>query len=626
MRHLSAQLALVLISLVGCGDGPAPDDVGPDPGIDASDATEEVRTCRASTVPGCHEACEFLYDCAVNSSLADRIMAAFSGLGFSGDDFSDCTGCVDRCEAGTGDADALACFARIADSVSCPIGAADPTVAANAINECCEGELGSTFCVGTCQAGATLPPDIFPACQPFLDLPSPSSCAGVCPAVASASAVAVSGDAVWTLHQAAISDDGQVAIVGRAQGGTLDLGAGALAAPSTGSAYFVAYFDATGTARWARALGDGHPPLEMDAEVLARPYFQDRVAFDSDGNVVVLVELRGSVDLGAGTLSTAGETDHLLASFAADGTLRWARALGGPMAEGLAELSADAAGLLFAAEFQGTVDFGGGPLASAGGQDVAVVRLDNDGGHVFSRAFGGPGEERAVAIVGHPSGDYTLTGAYSDGADFGAGAVSEAGMTDSYVARYGADGTLRWAQTRGGSDGFDYGFQIGAAGEDAIVADYFGSTMIDEMYGPQSVEGITWIHARYAADGTIPWAHGYLSAMTTRAVIAFDIDVDAMGRVQMAAFQLSPTLDLGGGPLTSAGAADIAIASYTGAGAHRWSFRMGTVRYDPGPRAIHRLASGELMVVGMMTGDLDYGSGVLTNTNRDLYFLRFAAE
>ena len=72
----------------------------------------------------------------------------------------------------------------------------------------------------------------------------------------------------------------------------------------------------------------------------------------------------------------------------------------------------------------------------------------------------------------------------TDGADFGAGAVSEARTTDSYVARYGADGALRWAQTRGGSDGFDYGFQIGAAGEDAIVADYFGSTMIDEMVGP----------------------------------------------------------------------------------------------------------------------------------------------
>src|SRR5262249_16052641 len=45
--------------------------------------------------------------------------------------------------------------------------------------------------------------------------------------------------------------------------------------------------------------------------------------------------------------------------------------------------------------FKGTIDLGGGPLASAGDFDFFVAKLDASGKHVWSKRFGGPGFDAA---------------------------------------------------------------------------------------------------------------------------------------------------------------------------------------------------------------------------------------
>ncbi len=49
----------------------------------------------------------------------------------------------------------------------------------------------------------------------------------------------------------------------------------------------------------------------------------------------------------------------------------------------------DASGNYYVAgEFEGTVDFGAGPLTSAGGSDIFFLKLDPSGSVIWSKRFG----------------------------------------------------------------------------------------------------------------------------------------------------------------------------------------------------------------------------------------------
>src|SRR6185369_11589555 len=122
-------------------------------------------------------------------------------------------------------------------------------------------------------------------------------------------------------------------------------------------------------------------------------------------------------------------------------------------------VAADAlGGIAVTGYFHDTVDFGGGPLASAGGQDVFVARLSAAGAHQSSRRAGGVGDDAARGIAFAPGGDAIITGNFQGSADFGGVALTAVGGGDQFVARYRANGTHVWSRRFGGA-----GFQYGAA-------------------------------------------------------------------------------------------------------------------------------------------------------------------
>jgi hypothetical protein len=91
------------------------------------------------------------------------------------------------------------------------------------------------------------------------------------------------------------------------------------------------------------------------------------LAVDAQGNAVVSGKGLGTVKLDA-----AG---HPL----------WNRGFEG-------NLAIDSKGnVLMTGGFSGTVDFGGGSLVSAGGEDIFVTKLDPAGNHIFSKRFGDAG-------------------------------------------------------------------------------------------------------------------------------------------------------------------------------------------------------------------------------------------
>ena len=87
-------------------------------------------------------------------------------------------------------------------------------------------------------------------------------------------------------------------------------------------------------------------------------------------------------------------------------------------------------------EFSGTIDFGDGPLTSAGGNDVFLTRLDPSGTVQVSRRYGDASSQRAADVAIDGDGRACLVGFFSGSVDFGGGALASLGSNDVFIARH----------------------------------------------------------------------------------------------------------------------------------------------------------------------------------------------
>jgi hypothetical protein len=214
--------------------------------------------------------------------------------------------------------------------------------------------------------------------------------------------------------------------------------------------------------------------------------------------------------------------------------------------------------VLVTGDFGGTVDFGGGPLTSAGAGDIFVAMFSGvNGAHLWSQRFGGITGDAGRGIAADGTGNVLVTGYFLGTVDFGGGALTSAGIDDIFVAKFsGVDGAHLWSQR-------------------------FGGTSTDVGTG-------------LAADGS--------------------------GNVLVTGF-FSGTVDFGGGPLTTAGGNDIFVAKLSGVdGAHLWSQRFGSTGADVG-LGLAADGSGNVLVTGFFQGTVDFGGDVLTSAGGDDIFV-----
>ena len=133
------------------------------------------------------------------------------------------------------------------------------------------------------------------------------------------------------------------------------------------------------------------------------------VGVDGAGNTYASGFFVGSIDLGGGTLASAGGSDIVVASFSGDGTHRWSRRFGGAMQDQASGLFVTGGKVYVAANFSGTANFGGGDLTSAGMSDSLILVLDAaTGAYVTAYHFGTAGEDDALSVVVDAAGNIEL--------------------------------------------------------------------------------------------------------------------------------------------------------------------------------------------------------------------------
>jgi len=288
------------------------------------------------------------------------------------------------------------------------------------------------------------------------------------------------GAPLWAVRFGNISDDqighavtcdafGNVFVTG-AFAGTMTFNGVNATATGLQDGFVARLSGATGAAAWGRRFGG----TDFDAG-------RD-VVVDAKGDVLVVGEFFGAFSLGAKNLASAGLSDILFARFAgATGMPLDAARFGGKgLDAGRTLVVGPSGGPLIGGEFEGALDFGGGVLTSAGGFDVFLAELDPSGAHLQSRRFGGFGDESALALALDAAMSPVLAGYTTGSVDFGQGPVTSAGGRDLLIARLDSKLAGIWTRRFGDASFYQEARSVGLGPKGVFVGGHFsGKVTID---------------------------------------------------------------------------------------------------------------------------------------------------
>jgi hypothetical protein len=333
-------------------------------------------------------------------------------------------------------------------------------------------------------------------------------------------------------------------------------------------------------------------------------------AVDASGNVFVTGNFQGTVNFGGGDLVSAGGTDIFVAKYDAAGVHQWSQRFGSTGSESGSSVAVAAFGaVVVTGQFEGTVDFGGiFNMVSAGGTDIFVAKYDAAGVRQWSLRFGSTSNDFGNSVAVDALGSVRVTGSFSGTVNFNGGNLVSAGGSDIFVAKYNTGGSHQWSQ-RFGSTGGDFGFSVAVdASENVFVTGTFQGT-VNFGGGNLVSAGVGDIFvAKYNVGGTHQWSQRFGSASTD---FGNSVAVDASGHAFVTGY-FNETVDFGGGDRVSAGGADIFVAKYDAGGVHQWSQRFGSASTDFG-NSVAVDASGNVFVTGFFNNTVDFGGGNLAS-------------
>jgi PKD repeat protein len=361
---------------------------------------------------------------------------------------------------------------------------------------------------------------------------------------------------------------------------TITFGTTTLTSAGGSTDIFLAKYDSSGNALWAKRAGGTNVDLS------------GTVCCDAWGNVYIAgYFLSNSITFGTTILNRVGfGTDMFVAKYDSSGNVLWAQRAGGTADDGAKLLTTDAAGALYmASEFASdTVTFGSTILVntnSFGFLDVSITKFDSSGNALWAKKAGGSGDMYAYSFATDVSGNVFVAGSfYSSSITFGTTTLFNSDATettqDLYIAKYSTNGNFLWARTSGGN------WDDGAM---ALAPDVSGNVYIGGFFDSDSIMfsittlmnadtggyGEDLFVAKYDDNGIILWAKraGMQGGENANSIIT-----NGTGNFYLAGYFSSDSLSLGSVTLhnDTVNTTDFFIAKYDSSGNTLWGNSVGS--------------------------------------------------
>ncbi len=414
------------------------------------------------------------------------------------------------------------------------------------------------------------------------------------------------GDAnAQRVNSVAVDDVGNTTIVGHFTG-SVNFG-GATLVSAGGYDVFVAKFLSDGTHLWSASFGSAQDQIAFDVDV------------DDAGSMYVTGYFQNTISFGGPTHTSAGDYDAFLVKFAPNGAFYWSHSYGAAdnqVARGVCARNTNK--VYITGYFRDTVDFGGGPLTSAGSYDIFLAQLSpGTGAHLWSRGFGDQSLQLGQRVVANNVGELVITGSAQGTVDFGGGPLTSAGGSDLFVARFNSFAQHIWSAMFGDGleqEGIDVAFH--PADRSIVVAGRFTSTI--NLGGATLVSGGDYdtCLGKFDHNGSHVWSLSCGGPLWTAPA---GVHIGSVTSRVALTGEFEGTADFGGGPLTSAGGRDVFVAVYDMHGSHVLSQAFGDASGQYGKDVAYD-DDEELRLIGDFTGTIDLGLGPLTSSgDRDVF-------
>lgn len=251
-------------------------------------------------------------------------------------------------------------------------------------------------------------------------------------------------------------------------------------------------------------------------------------------------------------------------------------------------------------------------------KDLAKDPGGAEGKALWVNRVGGQLADVARGVAIDKDGNVALTGHISDGADFGDGTPVEVRKKDAYVSKYSPDGKLAWSKTFGGA-GEEGGYSVAFDGSgNLVVVGLFAQEMSigDIKLVSQGSDDVFF--AKFAADGTLMWAHIFGGSDSD---VAYDVAMRPNGHVLVTG-SFKGAVKTPDGELKSKGNQDVFVLELDADGGLMWVKQFGE-RYKDYGHAIAVDDAGHLLILGEFAGETSFGGAKLTPVgNHDLYLVK----
>lgn len=279
---------------------------------------------------------------------------------------------------------------------------------------------------------------------------------------------------------------------------------------------FICKLDSSGNFVWAKNIGG-----TGDAGGYA-------IAVDASGNVYTTGSFRGTVDFDPGigiyNLTSGGSSDIFISKLDSSGNFVWAKemrdSIGGAGYDyGLSIALDPERNVYTTGYFFGTIDFDPDSLttfnlASAGGSDIFISKLDSSGNFAWAKEMGGVDESQAYSIAVDASENVYTTGWFRGTVDFDPGSGifnrTSSGGYDIFISKLNSSGNFGWTKTIGGAN-WDGGQAIAVDGSGNVYTTGIFNGAIDFDPGPGTFNltstGIEDIYiSKSDSSGNFVWA------------------------------------------------------------------------------------------------------------------------
>jgi hypothetical protein len=245
------------------------------------------------------------------------------------------------------------------------------------------------------------------------------------------------GDALDQAGRAiAVDPSGDIIVTGDFAG-SIDFDGGPLASVELKDG-FIAKLTSAGDHVWSMQFGN-----TGDDSALG-------VACSATGHVHVTGTFDEAIDFGGPPLTDGGDNDTFVVKLDSGGGHVWSKAFGGLLDQGGASIAVDASGnVILSGAYEGSINFGGGVLPSFGGVDIFVAKLSAAGVHLWSHGFGGASEDVGHTVAVDSAGNVVASGWFSGTVNFGEGPLASLGPNEIFLIKFTPAGALLWSRSFG---------------------------------------------------------------------------------------------------------------------------------------------------------------------------------